>query len=614
MLKRLISLFFLVIILATNSLASDYYQTSGMKQNPYDWQVQREIDRLKADIHFHPPSAQMEVVAEASHYRWSFDDQVRMSVMLARNPEAVHIKEGPHAPTLVGRYIESIYPSDSGPVLTMLVPSDPDHKEPSWSRLEDNSGVALQHASGIQDLWLTGRQGSSVNSNGAKFSGKLVFMRQHADQPTWIGLHEVTRFAHSQSKIEIQAHEPVTLFLNLDTAILTTGETEYRLPDLIDAPIMIDNEGQIRIGDLNLKPLAAKTKSLPTVSTLDIARQVAAKGIEEIDLNHYTGVFLLQSMAELARISKDAKDKERIRELLMPLAQGKRQFGGNFIPYRCGGNAAAILLLEGMLPEAEEQVRKIAEATHNKSPRSSERIITAGWCVKGDKVFIDSAFAVTPFLVAAGKHFERPEWIRDGFEHTAKLYHLLTNEESGLLHQGRGFQGKGIISEDYWSRASGWGLVALASLVEYLPPENAMHQEAAGLLRKHLEAALAVQDEDGMWRQVMDQHTPESYVETSGTGMILYALGVAIDHGIMEDRYREQLIRGLRGSLAYISQNGSVSHTCKGALCPNNYLRKGWQMNDRHAFGAVVMAFAQAYDIGITELSGPLGLYVPTQE
>ncbi len=49
MLKRLISAFFLVIVLATSSFAADNYQTSGMKQNPYDWQVQNEVKRLQSD-------------------------------------------------------------------------------------------------------------------------------------------------------------------------------------------------------------------------------------------------------------------------------------------------------------------------------------------------------------------------------------------------------------------------------------------------------------------------------------------------------------------------------------------------------------------------------------
>ncbi len=349
--------------------------------------------------------------------------------------------------------------------------------------------------------------------------------------------------------------------------------------------------------------------------SLAVARRVAAKGLGEVARGHYTHVLLLQALAELYRASGDPCDLQLARRHLMPTATGKRAFGGNFLTYRCGGNGAAILLRTGHLPEASQQVKATAELTHEKSPRSSEGIITAPWCVKGDKVFIDTAFAVTPFLVTAGLHFDDPAWVRDGFEHTAKLYNVLSDAETGLVHQGRGFTGKTPISPVYWSRGNGWGLVALAAMVDYLP-DGEMLDRSRELLRDHLVACLKVQDDRGMWRQVMDLHTDASYVETSGTGMILYALATAIEHGVLPPARKRDLTRGLAGYLAYIGPDGSVSHTCRGCLCPGDgtarpYLAKRWKLNDTHAFGPAVLAFAKAHKVGITRVRGRLGSRMP---
>ena len=67
------------------------------------------------------------------------------------------------------------------------------------------------------------------------------------------------------------------------------------------------------------------------------------------------------------------------------------------------------------------------------------------------------------------------------------------------------------------------------------------------------------------------------------------------------------LEKGVRGYLAYVDRDGSVSHTCKTCLCPGkgtkaDYKNYSWVHNDPHAFGPVVLAFAQAYRLGIKEV------------
>lgn len=120
-------------------------------------------------------------------------------------------------------------------------------------------------------------------------------------------------------------------------------------------------------------------------------------------------------------------------------------------------------------------------------------------------------------------------------------------------------------------------------------------------------ACLSVQDDKGVWHQEMTDL--KSYVETSGTGLILYALGVGIEQGLLPPAAMDSYIKGLRGYSQYIQPDGTVFHTCRGNLNPGTgtiaeYKQTPPVVNDPHAFGPVTLAFGQALKLGITELVG----------
>ncbi len=347
------------------------------------------------------------------------------------------------------------------------------------------------------------------------------------------------------------------------------------------------------------------------VETLALARTVARKGVDSMSLKHYTGVLLMHGMAELALAGGEADDLEAARKLLLPFATGEDTMGGNFVSYRCGGNGAALLLLKGKLPEGRERIVATAEAMHRRSPRSSDRIITARQFLAGnratDGVFIDTAFAVTPFLAWTGLAVENDDYIEDAWQQIHRLHQVLLDREHGLYHQGRGFQGKGVVSADHWSRGNGWAALSWAALVGYLPDDHPRRAEVDKLFREFMAAVVRHQDDDGMWRQEMTLHDERSYPETSGTGLLLFAMGVGIERGVLDDSFREPFLRGLRGYLKYIGPDGSVGHTCRGTLCPGDgsieaYLERPWVMNDSHAFGPAVLALVQAHRIGIERI------------
>ncbi|NJO69146.1 MAG: hypothetical protein HC830_07580 [Bacteroidetes bacterium] len=148
------------------------------------------------------------------------------------------------------------------------------------------------------------------------------------------------------------------------------------------------------------------------------------------------------------------------------------------------------------------------------------------------EMFIDVAFAVSPYLLYAGLKFDKPEYVDYAVFQTLKSFRILEDEKTGLLHQGRGFQGEGVFSEDCWSRGNGWGAFALAILARDLPQAHPKRKEVVALAQQFFKTVIKFQNKEGLWHQEMTAH--ESYIETSGSGLLLYGIGVMLESGLLE--------------------------------------------------------------------------------
>lgn len=340
----------------------------------------------------------------------------------------------------------------------------------------------------------------------------------------------------------------------------------------------------------------------------DLALAAVYKHIEvHGDLDTYRGIVTLHALARLATANNDEALIQTAREQFLPYVRGERYYECNFENYLCGGLGSAYLLWQNKLPEAEQPVREQAERLMTRAVRDSDGIFSFPRFPEDEKVWIDVAFAVSPFLLFAGLHFDNADFIAESLDQTEKMYRLFLDPANGLVHQSRGFGGRlpGGISEDHWSRGNGWLAYSLAELIAHIPADHARRPTLERIFRDFLAACAAVQNEHGLWHQEMT--APESYVETSGSALILYAIGVGLKTGILDATWRERFESGLSGLLRYISDDIDIYHTCTGCLCPGSgtpleYMAKPPVLNDSHAFGPVALAMGQAHRLGIQEI------------
>jgi rhamnogalacturonyl hydrolase YesR len=348
-------------------------------------------------------------------------------------------------------------------------------------------------------------------------------------------------------------------------------------------------------------------EALPPIRTTELAERVLAKGLAEIDLGLYPGTLLLQGMSELALVGPDRAMLARTVALYRQFAAKEIKGRGSFISYEVGGSGAAYLIYKDVAGELAAQVTDGAARMVAQQIRSSEGLLVPMWSPpEKDQVFIDIAFAVTPYLLYAGLAEDRSDYIDLAVFETLELFRILRDTRTGLVRQGRGFQSKAAVSDDNWSRGNGWGAVGLAALVRDLPATHPKRKEVEALAKDFFAAVLRHQNKDGLWHQEMTDVT--SYTETSGSGLLLYGLGVMLEKGLLDRGHEAAFLKGLGALTAYIAADGSVSHACIGCLCPGqgtkeDYKSRVWAHNDSHAFGAVVLAYAQAAKMGIRSVT-----------
>jgi rhamnogalacturonyl hydrolase YesR len=328
-----------------------------------------------------------------------------------------------------------------------------------------------------------------------------------------------------------------------------------------------------------------------------------------MDISTYMGTLLLHGMSEYAILDENALNL--VVQQFKKFGSGEIVARGNFISYEAGGCGAAYLSWKGATDKLDHQVLSTAESMMSMQRRSPEGLMTAKFA--SHQIFIDVAFGVTPFLLYSGLKFNKPEYVDFSVNETLELFRILKDSSTGLVHQARGFQGedKEKITEDNWSRGNGWSAFALSLLVRDLPDFHPQREEVVELAQQFFTDVVKFQDKQGLWHQEMSD--PTSYVETSGSGLLLFGLGIMLEKKLLPQHYMENFKLGLQGYLDYIGPDGSVSNTCRGNLCPGDgtkedYKKVPWVFNDAHAFGPVILAFSQAIKLGIEKVRPLNGL------
>lgn len=329
------------------------------------------------------------------------------------------------------------------------------------------------------------------------------------------------------------------------------------------------------------------------------------------EVSHYYGLLAIYGLVLTAEAGNDKQLLKRCRDILNRFPDEIDHGWYNFPSYRIGGIPAAYMYMKGYMPEKEEEVREYAEEMMN-AARDSKGIMCNPHKPEDELIWIDVAMAVTPYLLFAGLAFDEQSYIDEAANQAFLMYEEFLDEENGLLHQSKNFNGQGNYSEDHWSRGNGWGYIALTELVKHLPADSVHREKAERYFKNLSRSMLPYQSIRGLWRQEIPFEY--SYEETSGTGLILYGYGVGIRLGLLDkERYYESFVKGVEG-LADVSINSdfSIENSCPGCLCPGEGEEKGTVKayvtlklpcrDELHGFAPLMFTMVEAYNNGIEDV------------
>lgn len=96
-------------------------------------------------------------------------------------------------------------------------------------------------------------------------------------------------------------------------------------------------------------------------------------------------------------------------------------------------------------------------------------------------------------------------------------------------------------SKHFWSRATGWYLMALVDILDFLPEGHPDRGKIIEILNNVCEALLKVADKKtGLWHQVLDMGGHEgNYLEGSGSAMYTYVFAKGAKKGYLDKKYFE---------------------------------------------------------------------------
>jgi rhamnogalacturonyl hydrolase YesR len=136
----------------------------------------------------------------------------------------------------------------------------------------------------------------------------------------------------------------------------------------------------------------------------------------------------------------------------------------------------------------------------------------------------------------------------------------------------------------FWGRGDGWMAVGMAELLRSLPKDNANHERIMKGYKTMMASLLKYQAESGMWRQLIDD--PESWPETSCTGMFTFAMITGVKNGWLDGAtYGPAARKGWLGLVSYINEDADVREVCEGTNKKNDrqyYIDRKRNIGDLH--------------------------------
>jgi len=175
-----------------------------------------------------------------------------------------------------------------------------------------------------------------------------------------------------------------------------------------------------------------------------------------------------------------------------------------------------------------------------------------------NQMWLDGIYMADVYAVQFGVRTGQPKYFDEAVRQITLVYKHTHDPNTGLCYHGwdetksRPWANPQTgASPEFWGRALGWYLMALADVLDWLPADDSGRKEILPIFQSLCQSLLRFQDRDtAMWYQILDKpHAPKNYPETSCSLMFAYAMARGAQRGWLGPEYREHALRAARGVL-----------------------------------------------------------------
>ena len=210
--------------------------------------------------------------------------------------------------------------------------------------------------------------------------------------------------------------------------------------------------------------------------------------------------------------------------------------------------------------------------------------LNGGW---SDSVFMD-----TPILAKAGALSGDRKYFDMAARHFFFMQKIVGRPDGLYRHQAS--------TDAAWGRGNGFPALGLALTLTNFPKDHSAYPALLAAFQKHMKALSQYQDENGMFREVIDY--PGSYPEYSGTAMIATAMMRGIRRGWLDASVYQPIVdRAWQAILIRTASDGRLFDVAESTgtrgLTLQDYLRRTAILDRDTRGGAFAMIFA-------TEIAG----------
>jgi rhamnogalacturonyl hydrolase YesR len=198
----------------------------------------------------------------------------------------------------------------------------------------------------------------------------------------------------------------------------------------------------------------------------------------------------------------------------------------------------------------------------------------------------DSVFMAIPLLAKAGKLTGDRRYFEMIPRHLAFMQKLVLRPDGLYRHSP--------LSDVAWGRGNAFPALGLMLALSDLPLDSPQFHPVLQAFRQHMSALARFQDEDGLWREVIDH--PGAYPEFSATAMIATAMLRGINNGWLDfDEFQPLVDKARPAILARIASDGRLLDVCESTnkqRTLDDYLHRAAIFDRDARGGAMALMFA----------------------